>query len=193
MSASYDTPHFIALVPDTAVSILNNFSANEFFAPAMVVLANGLDRSICNQYKNMSPLLGTYCVDQLSKALLKEQWNTLWEYSKGEEMEPVSNIDVQYLLEPEKLVALPTLFFSRQYGEVHKALSAVFNCTDLEQECVGLQWRNVLRLSAMRIAVEQISSYKDISIAELYSQVYNTEIHRPILSVVITFPGISKK
>lgn len=185
MGASYDTPHFITILPD---SELNRIQLH--FEPTMFLLTDDCDfetKNICNLLK---PLLGSFYAHELNENLLKKLWMALWEKCKTTEYPIVPNIEIQHILSGEHLKALPALFLSRQFCETDTFLAQIYSSMDVEKDCIASQCEYIVRLNAL------IAMHKQ-GVREWDSLLYETEWEKALskleLSIVITFPGIAKQ
>lgn len=184
MAASHDTPHHIILIPD---SMILTFRIDA--TPALFILANSCDKQTVCECKKQNPLLGAYYVHELNEELVKVQWNQLWQHSKTDKVTVVNDINTHCWLKTEKLKALPVLFTNRQFGNTNELLSRIFNCTDIDKECLSIQWENASRLNALVLMRRKgITSWDE----NLYKETLIEEAKKPNVSVVVTFPGVSK-
>ena len=190
MASSHDTPHLIILLPDSEVSTYKMDTT----VPTLFVLTDDCDAQTIDKCKNQNPLLGTYYVHEINEEMIKKQWNQLWQHTKTEDFNMVNDINTHFWLYAEKLKVLPVLFLSRQFGRTNDVLSKIFNSTDLEKDCTNIQWTNISHLNTLiSMGSKGITSWDKNLFRNLYKETLITETHKLNISVVITFPGISKK
>lgn len=185
MGSSYDTPHFITILPD---SELNRIKFN--FVPTMFLLADDCDPKAKNKCDLFKPLLGSYYAHELNENLLKKLWMDLWEHSKAGGYPIVPNIEVQQILSGERLKALPALFLRRQFCGTSAFLDRICSSMDVERDCIVAQLEHTTHL-------QTLISMRKQGIVKWDPQLYKKEQEKVIaelkISVVITFPGIAKQ
>jgi hypothetical protein len=71
MASSYDTPHLIILLPDSAITTYKIDTT----VPTLFVLADDCDTQTISKCKKRNPLLGVYYVHELNEKMLEIQWN----------------------------------------------------------------------------------------------------------------------
>lgn len=188
MASSYDTPHFITILPDTELSRLQFPSA-----PTMFVLADDCDLETKAACELQKPLLGTFYSCQLNQDLLKTLWMELWQTCKTDASSIVPDIGVQHILRGERLKALPALFFSRQFQQTDGFLMRIYNSTDVEKDCIKAQWNYTARLQALASMRAQGVAVWSEAAGRLYEQELKKAAARSGVSVVITFPGVARR
>lgn len=191
MASSYDTPHWIILLPDSKV--FKKFEIN-IAVPTLFVLLDECDPQTVEQCKNWNPLLGVCKASDLNENLLKMQWEQLWSHYQENDFDfdKVPDMDIHFWLHEEKLKALPVLFLSRQYGAVNELLNSIFNCSDIEEKCVDIQWKNISHLNTLVAMGRQGITAWDQTANKIYDEIRLEEMSKFNISVVITFPGVSK-
>lgn len=188
MASSYDTPHLIILLPDSEIPTYKMDTT----VPTLFVLTDDCATQTLSECKKRNPLLGTYYVHELNEELVKMHWNQLWQHRRTDNFNVVKDINTHFWLHAEKLKALSVLFLSRQYGRANDLLSKIFNSTDIEKECIYIQWKNVSHLNTLiSMGSTGITSW-DEKANDLYTETYKEEADKFNFSVVITFPGVSR-
>ena len=145
MSSSYDTPHDITIVPDFLVPKMRFHTI-----PTMFVVTDNCDAEIKRVYESQKFLLGAFYAHELGENLLEKLWIELWLKSRTEGETVVPNIDIQHILRGGYIKALPTLFYSRQFGRTDEFLSRIFNSTNsVEEDCVAAHWKYTAHLKTL--------------------------------------------
>ena len=190
IDVAYDESHEIILVPDSVFIKLKQteISVN----PTLIIYTANCDKNVTAVSETFNPILGIYEINNLNEALLKKQWNELYNYTQNKDYEMVSDINIHYWLKNEYLKALPLMFLARQYGNTNEVLQEVFNSINVEEKCVELQYRQIAHQRTLMNLHE--SGIHDLESASLrYDGIYLEEMKAGSLNVVITFPGIPKK
>lgn len=187
ISSSHDTPHIIIVLSEDLVSEVLTFG----FKPTMFILTDDCDvetKSKCNRFNS---ILGSYYSNELNKIPIKNMWNFLWMNCKAKEFNKVDDIDVHFKLDNDFLKALPILFRSRQLGIINDVLSKIFNTNDFEKECLEVQWKNAVNLKALVSLNNQGVTPLDYD-EKKYINLLSVEARKFDISVIVTFPGVSK-
>ena len=186
MNASHDTSHDIIIVPDKLLEKLPNINAT------MVVLTDDCLEDIKMGCERFSTPLGVYYSKELNDALLKTLWNNLHEHYKLKGYAAVRNIDTQLILRDEYIKALPTLFLSRQFGDVNDFLAKIYNGESLEDAIIQSHWYYLARLNTLvSLGNQGVTTAEEL--AERYKEQYEKEFKSQRVNLVITFPGIPKR
>ena len=145
MSSSYDTPHDITILPDFLVTKMRFRTI-----PTMFVVTDNCDAEIKQVCESQKPLLGAFYSHELDEKLLEKLWMELWQKSKTEGETIVPDMDIQHILRDEYIKALPTLFYSRQFGRTDEFLSRIHNSTNsVEEDCVAAHWNYTVHLKTL--------------------------------------------
>ena len=188
MSASYDTPHDITILPDFLVTKMRFRTI-----PTMFVVTDNCDAAIKQVCESQKPLLGAFYSHELDEKLLEKLWMELWQKSKTEGETIVPDMDIQHILRDEYIKALPTLFYSRQFGRTDEFLSRIHNSTNsVEEDCVAAHWNYTVHLKTL----VSMQNQRNTEWNDLTEQIYIKEHEKATkefgISVVITLPGIAK-
>lgn len=189
MDHSYDTPHHIVIMPDSLLSQSNRLDAT------MIMLADDcseISEKIC---KTWNPLLGVYYSKDANSSLLKKLWGELYRHNKAtiKEYSVVPDIETQPLLKGELIKSLPTLFVSRQFGNIDVFLQKIYNCTNIEHTVIESHWNYISKLNAF-IALEKQGIFESNNEnKQVIDDQFKKEFEKLQLNVIITFPGIPKR
>lgn len=188
MEASYDTPHHIIVLPE-------NLLSKQLFphSPTMVILTDDCLAETKKLCETWNPLAGVYYSNELNEKLLKNIWATLWENCKSEEYDAVPDLDIQHILQGDHIKALPTLFIARQFGRTDDLLSKVYNSSDMESALISSHWNYLAHLNTLISLTNRGVSEWNAATVDLYEKGITKEMEKLRPSVVITFPGISKR
>ena len=189
MSSSYDTSHIIVPYPESELANLRYLIPY----PTLIVTSEECSPQTKEECKKHNPTLGTYETKDLTKSLLKVFWNKLIEIHKPNDFDTVKDIDKHFLLENEYLKALPLLDLDRQFSTIDNTLNKIVNTENLEKECINIQWNNKVRLNTLVNMSNHGIDIKRDNFEDVYNQTYQLESQKFDVSVVITFPGVSKK
>lgn len=187
MGSSYDTPHYIIVLPDL---LLSAFWPS--FHPTMFVLTDDCGSEVKQRCEAYAPYLGVFNVQGLNEKLLKDLWMKLWQMCRTEDEEIVRDIEVQHILHGEYLKALPALFYSRQFGQADQFLSKIYNSHSIEQDCVTAQWHNMAHLGTLLLLQSQGVTEHTLT-KQVYTAAHEKASAEVGLSVVITLPGVAKQ
>lgn len=186
MDASHDTPHHIVLIPDKLLTTIPNIDVT------MIVLTNDCLEDVKLKCERFSPILGLHYSKDLNASLLKILWNNLNSHYKLNGHSVVRDINTQLVLHDEYLRALPTLFLSRQFGDVNNFLSKIYNSENLEDAIIQSHRYYLARLNTLVSLGEQgVTTAEEF--AKRHKEQYEKEYESQRVNIVITFPGIPKR
>lgn len=186
MNASHDTAHNIILLPDKLIELIPIINVT------MIVLTDNCTDDLKLKCKRFSPLIGIHFSKDLNNSLLKMLWEDLYKHCKLENYSEVKNIDVHFILRDEKLKALPTLFLSRQFGDINNFFERIYNSKNLEDSIIQSHWHYLTRLNTLISLGEQgVVTAEELS--SKYEEQFDKEFKKIKVNTVITFPGIPKR
>ena len=186
MNASHDTSHDIIIVPDKLLKKIPNINVT------MVILTDDCSEDVKLGCKRFAPPLGIYYSKELNNELLKTLWNNLHEQYKLKGYSVVRNIETQLILRDEYIKALPTLFLSRQFGDVNNFFAKIYNSENLEDAIVQSHWHYLARLNSLvSLGKQGVTTAEEL--AERYEKQYEKEFKNQRVNLVIAFPGIPKR
>jgi len=186
MNASHDTSHNIVIVPDKLIEKLPNINAT------MIVLTDDCLEDIKMGCVRFTPALGVYYSKELNNVLLKTLWNNLQKQYKLKGYSTVRDIDTQLILRDEYIKALPTLFLSRQFGEINNFLAKIYNSDNLEDVIIQSHWNYLARLSTLvSLGKQGVTTSEEL--AKLHKEQYKKEVKSQRVNVVFTLPGVPKR
>lgn len=192
LSASHDNPHFIIPVPENV--LLSRFLIKD--RPTLFILGDDCDVATKQHCQKMNPFLNTVYIKELNQQLLLKHWDTLSQQRFSMDFDVINDVKVQYLLKEKYLLALPELFVSRQWNDVENLLFTIYNSTNIENECIRFQQNYKIRLNTLLSIGKQGISANNISkdqFFEKYNEQIFIEAKKFDISVIVTFPGVSKK
>ncbi|MGN1224068.1 MAG: hypothetical protein ACI4TG_03045 [Ruminococcus sp.] len=192
LNTQYDTPHIILPVPDT---ILDEITKLDNIHPNIIILSNSCSEEIYLYCKTIQPQIEPIRINQLDTKKLNYCWKML-KPTTDENFEWLKNIDNQFLLKDQQLVALPGLFSSRQLNDTEQYLNKIFNSVNLESDVLIKQWMYKCRINAYLHMSEHYSkSEYDSSLK--FQNLYNKSLQEVKkhfdLSAIITMPGVPKE
>ena len=186
MNASHDTSHDIIIVPDKLINKIPNINAT------MVILTDDCSENVKLECERFTPPIGVYYSKELNNELLKTLWNDLCEQHQVKGYAAVRNIDIQLVLREEYIKALPTLFLSRQFGDVNNFLVKIYNSESLDEAIIQSHWHYLARLNTLvSLGKQGVTTAEQLT--EYYDEQYQKEINTQGVNVAITFPGIPKR
>ena len=186
MNASHDTSHDIIIAPDKLLKKIPNINVT------MVILTDDCSEDVKLGCKRFAPPLGIYYSKELNNELLKTLWNNLHEQYKLKGYSVVRNIETQLILRDEYIKALPTLFLSRQFGDVNNFFAKIYNSENLEDAIVQSHWHYLARLNSLvSLGKQGVTTAEEL--AERYEKQYEKEFKNQRVNLVIAFPGIPKR
>lgn len=186
MNASHDTSHDIVIVPDKLIEKLPNINAT------MVILTNDCLEDIKMECERFTPTLGVYYSKELNDVLLKTLWNNLHKQHKLKGYSTVRDIDAQLILRDEYIKALPTLFLSRQFGEINNFLTKIYNSDNLEDAIIQSHWYYLARLNTLvSLGKQGVTTAEEL--AKRRKEQYEKEFKSQRVNLVFTLPGIPKR
>lgn len=186
MNASHDTAHDIIIVPDKLIKKLPNINST------MIVLTDDCSENVKLVCESFTPPLGVYYSKELNNELLQTLWNILHEKYTLKGYSSITDIDTQLILRDEYIKALPTLFLSRQFGDVNNFLSKIYNCENLEDAIIQSHWCYLARLNTLvSLGKQGVTTAEEF--AERHKEQYEKEFESQRVNLVITFPGVPKR
>lgn len=186
IDSSYDTPHNIMILPDNILPVFRFPSR-----PTMFVLVDKCSAEIKHVCEACVSELGVFYMRELNEQLLKNLWMNLWHIYQTVDESIVQDIEIQYILHDEYLKALPTLFYSRQFGQINQFLAKIYNSRNVENDCVVTQFKYMAHLRALLSLANQGVTGPDLT-EQLLADAFQAESPKTRLSVVITLPGVAK-
>lgn len=194
ISASYDTSHMIFPIHEDLLPIFS--TQIPLVKPTLFILSDDCSESAKKYCKEQSSYLGAVLISELNQKLLLKHWALLKDKNFSDNYETIDSIDCQCLLQERHLIALPGLFTSRQWSDTNNYLQKILNTTNLEEDVIILQHIYNVRLKTLLLMGEQGVKNDNITkeqFVEKYESIFEEVKQKFDLSVVITFPGVSKK
>lgn len=189
MGASHDTSHIILPIPESELKYLTITPLK----PTIIFLADECSDFVEEECKKYSPAIGVYKATELTKDLLNFIWNKLQKECTLQEFRPIVHINSHFILKDECLKALPLLYLDRQFDQLDHTLSKIYNSQDIEKDCIQMQLKNKTKLNTLISMSNSGITIENINFSEIYKKTYKLEYSKFDVSVVITFPGVSKK
>lgn len=183
LSHSYDTAHSIIIIPDFDFT-----KVKEMASPTLIICDDSIFDDISIQSNKINADLGVSKISELSNDLLINHWKKLYELRNWVRYKPVPGIDIQYILEEEKIKFLPIVFIERQFGRVLETYNKIFNSQDYDFDLLGLIREAYLREKTLSDLYKL--SPKETEFSQLYKKYYMDNFKIVNLNIVITFPGI---
>lgn len=192
LNIQYDTSHIILTVPDNAIDKIIEASNID---PNLIVLSDSCSEEIYSYCKTIQSQIEPIRINQLDTNKLSYCWKML-QPTIAENFEWLKNIDNQFLLKDQKLVALPGLFLSRQLNDIEQYLNKIFNSVNLESDVITKQWEYKSRINAY-LHMSKHYSKKEYDNASKFQNIYKKslqEVRKHFdLSAIITIPGVPKE
>lgn len=192
LNAQYDNSHIIFLVPDND---LDNIIKEHKIKPDIIVLSDLCSKDIYVYCKTIQSQVEPIRVNQLDTNKLNYCWKMLQPVT-DENFEMLENIDNQFWLKEQKLVALPGLFSSRQLNDTEQYLNKIYNSVNLERDVVIKQWEYKSRINAYLYMSEKYPE-NEYDNASKFNSLYKKslqEVRKKFdLSAIITMPGVPKE
>ena len=183
LNSIYDTVHNILLVPASIA-----FDKNYFEYADIVFCGNSCYLEVKNRIDEEGKNVECVSAEQLSEEMLKKHWLYLYNKRLNKSLEKVSDIENQRLLNGDRMLFLPFIFYGRQFGPIDEIYERVFDSTDVFKDCSEI----AIHQACCKYALEKCEDITDESIAEEAFLHFFEEAKREArINLVITSPGVA--
>lgn len=194
---TYDTPiELLDVVTDMAHDIVIMPMKMFLLIPIEATLV------ICTEECNVSEVekvterfdieLGIVSVKELCGELLITQWNRLYKNREVDDAVKLPDIDQQFVLSDESLLALSTLNTARQYNGVSDVYHKVFNAINIVEVCANIIWNQRVHHNGLMycngLDGNDIEKFRKMYMEGMKRAQKSTKIN-----VVITMPGVPSR
>ena len=180
---AHDVPHDIVFCPEQAFGeLLEHVSFD------LVLCADSCFSSVNAIIREKGLALECVQAKDLNDETLKSHWRFLLEKRSSNGLRPVKDLELQFLLDDERLLFLPMLFVGRQYGQASEVYKAAFNSNNIFEDAA-----NMLLLQTCRH--DALMNCKESADEEEFIKKYNdgfeyAKAKGALINLVITYPGV---
>ena len=184
ISASYDTPHSIILLPDSLFRLLYPLGRKQITG---VFCTDDCDAGVLEFLRKSEIRLGIHTAAELNDSLLDNQWEVLRSYEEKKN-EKTLEVKPHQVLQEDQLKFLPQAFLARQFHKWHVVLNILQESHDIERTSSIIYFKQIVHLNYLLRLREQndILTLTSEEHDNIYEHIQNTQY----FNVVLTYPGI---